>query len=294
MAAISNRTAGPLSLEQLAEFRDRGFVTLPALYTEDELVVLRREADRLLNLAINSSLATGERNPRMDAWERDGRVDFRKLQPVNDLSAPLRAASEDERLIAPMRQIMGDEPVLMEEKLNYKEVVDCPELVSRFNLHKGATRFPLHHDWGYYRMQGYPRDILSSAICLDACTPENGPLRVIPGTHTHDWPMKNPDPGSGNGEVRDGLFAEEDRVDVLAPAGSVLLFHSMLLHDSKSNTTDRPRRLMIYSHYPGSIAMEEDIRNRGGREAGQRVEEAYRQMVAAGEYTDTFHAPPYL
>ena len=101
----------------------------------------------------------------------------------------------------------------MEEKLNYKQVVDCPALLQRFSLHAGSTSFPLHHDWGYYRMQGYPRDILSSAICLDACTPESGPLRVIPGTHTRDWPMLDPDPASGNGVVADGLFSEEDRVD---------------------------------------------------------------------------------
>ena len=181
----------------------------------------------------------------------------------------------------------------MEEKLNYKQVVDCPALLQRFSLHAGSTSFPLHHDWGYYRMQGYPRDILSSAICLDACTPGSGPLRVIPGTHTRDWPMLDPDPASGNGVVADGLFSEEDRVDVLAPAGSVMLFHSMLLHDSKPNITGRPRRLMIYSHYPGNISMEEDMRNRGGREAGRRVEAAYRAMVARGEYTDQFHAPVY-
>ena len=103
--------------------------------------------------------------------------------------------------------------------------------------------------------------------------------------------MKNPDPSSGNGEVADGLFDDSDRVDVLAPAGSVLLFHSMLLHDSKPNTTDLPRRLMIYSHYPASAQMEEDVRNRGGRVAGQRLEAAYRAMVESGEYEDEFHAP---
>lgn len=294
MSTTTTHAAGPLTAEQLSAFEERGYLILPAVFSEDELSTLRAEADRLLALAINSSLATGERNPRMDAWERDGRVDFRKLQPINDLSAPLRAASEDARLLDPMRQILKDEPELMEEKLNYKQVVDCPELVLRFPLKSGATAFPLHHDWGYYRAQGYPTNTISSAICLDACTPENGPLRVIPGTHTKDWPMKNPDPASGNGEVVDGLFADDDRVDVLAPAGSVLLFHSMLLHDSKPNATDRPRRLMIYSHYPKSAGMEEDVRNRGGRIAGGRVEAAYHEMVARGEYENAFQAPRYV
>jgi hypothetical protein len=29
------------------------------------------------------------------------------------------------------------------------------------------------------------------------------------------------------------------------------------------------------------------------RQAGQRVEDAYRKMAARGEYTDAFHAPRY-
>lgn len=293
MSVSNSERAEPLTADQIDTFNRQGYLILPAVFAEEELRALRAEADRLLALAINSSLATAERNYRMDAWDRNGRIDFRKLQPVNDLSAPLREASEDERLIGPMRQIMQDEPILMEEKLNYKQVVDCPPLVEAFPFRSGETCFPLHHDWGYYRVQGYPKDILSSAICLDACTPENGPLRIIPGTHTRDWPMKHPDAGSGNGEVADGLFAEDERVDALAPAGSVLLFHSMLLHDSKPNTTDRPRRLMIYSHYPASARMPEDVRNRAGREAGQRVESAYREMVAHGEFKDVFEAPRY-
>lgn len=243
---------------------------------------MRREADRILDLAIRSSIATGEWNARIDLTQRNGRLDFRKLQPVNDLSAAIRQASGDERLVGPLRQLMGEEPILMEEKLNFKQTLDCPEFVEMFRPPVGDDRFPLHHDWGYYRANGYPRSILSSAICLDDCTPDNGPLRVIPGSHKGDYPLKHADAGSGNGEVADGLFADDDRVDMVAPAGSVLLFHSLLLHDSKPNLTGQPRRVMIYSHYPGNYDFPEDARNRRGRQEGQRVEKAYRALVSVG------------
>ena len=275
---------------QVAEFERQGFLILPAVFRPEEVAAMAREADRLLELAINSSLATGERNPRCDlSLTADGRIDFRKLQPVNDLSDIIRAASEDERLIAPLRQLMGgQEPILMEDKLNCKQKIDCPAFVKKFELRAGAAGFALHHDWGYYRAQGYPPETLSSSVTIDATTPQNGPIRVIPGTHLQDYPLKRPDPASGDGEVLEGLFDPEDRVDVLAPAGSVLFFHSKLLHDSKPNATQRPRRLMIYSHYPGNWRFEEDRRNRRGRELGQHVEQAYREKVAQGEYQDLF------
>lgn len=271
-----------LSAAQVAQFETIGYLILPAVFTPGELDVMRREADRILDLAIQSSLATGEWNARIDLYQRNGHIEFRKLQPVNDLSTAIREASEDERLVGPLRHLMGQEPVLMEEKLNYKQSLDCPEFIELFHPREGDDRFPLHHDWGYYRANGYPQSILSSAICLDDCTADNGPLRVIPGTHRKEYPMKHADAGSGNGEVIDGLFADDDRVNMVAPAGSVLLFHSMLLHDSKPNLTGRPRRVMIYSHYPGNYVFPEDARNQRGRLEGMRVENAYRNLNMAG------------
>ena len=68
-----------------------------------------------------------------------------------------------------------------------------------------------------------------------------------------------------------------------------MVFHSKLLHDSFPNRTREPRRLIIYSHYPGTQQMEEDKRNRWGRQAGQELESQYREMLARGECTDEFH-----
>jgi ectoine hydroxylase len=280
-----------LTAGELERFNKRGYIVLPAVFSAEEIEEMRREADRILALCVNASLATGRRDTRLDVSKSAGdpeTLDVRKLQPVKDLSETFRRMSEDERLIGPMRHIMGAEPILMEEKLNYKQKVACPEFIARYEVREGEGSFPLHHDWGYYRQQGYPQSTLSSAITMDDVTSDKGPIRVIPGTHTREWPLKDPDPAHGSGILADGLFSEEDRVEVLAPAGSVMIFHSMLVHDSFPNRTRQPRRIMIYSHYPGTHSFEEDKRNRRGRELGQEVEEAYRQMVARGEYVDEF------
>jgi ectoine hydroxylase-related dioxygenase (phytanoyl-CoA dioxygenase family) len=221
--------------------------------------------------------------------EDEGQLDLRKVQPVNDLSAAVAAASTDERLLGPMRQLMGAEPVLMEEKLNYKQMADIPQFLAAIPLRHGDSRFFLHHDWGYYRSQGYPPETLSSVVTIDETREDNGPIRVIPGTHLSDWPLRDPDPAHGNGIVVDGLFDPSDRVAITGAPGSVFLFHSKLLHDSMPNRSGAPRRLMIYSHYPDVLPMEHDIRNRAGRERGRRFEADYAARKACGAYVDRVH-----
>jgi ectoine hydroxylase-related dioxygenase (phytanoyl-CoA dioxygenase family) len=223
---------------------------------------------------------------------RGGKLNIRKVQPINDLSEYLKQVSEDEQLVGPMRQLMGGhKPILMEEKLNYKQLLHQPIETAPFNTTEYADRFQLHHDWVYCRQQGYPGETLSSAICIDDSTEENGPLRIVPDSHAKDWPMLNPDPTSGDGSVPEDLFEESERVPCLAPAGSVMLFHAKLLHDSCANNTGQLRRIMmIYSHYPGYHQAEPDQRNRRGREAAQKQEEQYRRMVTSGEYSDRFYA----
>jgi hypothetical protein len=291
-------TAGPLTSEEVERFWQDGYLLLPSLFGDEELGPMREAADRILELAVNSSVALGRRFPRMDAkLHDDGTLTVRKIQPVNDLSPIIAAISTDPHLIDPMSQLMGDEPVLMEEKLNYKQTVDTRHLDMSFLEKSSLTKvvgmgiegFLLHHDWGYYRQQGYPENTLSSAVAIDDCA-GRGPIRVIPGSHLVDAPLADPDPSSGSGVVADGFFDPADLVPMEAPAGSVMIFHAKLVHDSEPNRSGLPRRVMIYSHYPKSHDPEADPdrRNRPTRRYSQEFEDRYRAMVADGSFTDRF------
>ena len=119
-----------------------------------EVAHMRREADRILELIINSSLALGRTSGRLDLAEDDaGRQVVRKIQPINDLSLYLSGVSADERLIGPLRQLMGEEPVVMEEKLNYKEPL--PEPVAGVTASRADSHFPVHSDWAHYKAQNW-------------------------------------------------------------------------------------------------------------------------------------------
>lgn len=276
---------GTLTAAQVTEFAEQGYVVLEDQFSPAELEQARSEAAVILALALDSSLALGKRNPRMEIDVLDGAVRVRKVQPVNDLSEVIASLSYDPRLIDPMRELMGDEPVLMEEKLNFKQTVPTGDLDFSFIHRTTPEGFPLHHDWGYYRTQGYPEDTISSAIALDDCA-GRGPIRVIPGSHLIDAPLADDegDQWGQSGVVAEGFMADEPRVDINATAGSVMLFHAKLLHDSEPNDSGRPRRLMIYSHYPRSHDPDgdPDRRNRPIREYAGEFERRYRAALADG------------
>lgn len=284
-------TKAELSDSDVETFQRDGYLLIDSVFDDDELDEFRDAADRILELSINSTVVLGRRHPRLDAkLHADGSVTVRKIQPINDLDPRLAAIADDERLLGPLRQLMGDEPILMEEKLNPKQIIDTRDLdlrvlaSSSFNSEIGLEGFHLHHDWGYYRQQGYPENTLSSAVAIDGCA-GRGPLRVIPGSHLVDAPMADDDPASGSGVVADGFFDTDRLVQLDVPAGSVMLFHAKLVHDSEPNRSGEPRRVMIYSHYPRSHdpAGDPDRRNAPVREYSRQFEQRYRDLVDSGK-----------
>lgn len=290
-------TTAPLSSGQVEQFQRDGFIILESVFDMDEVEALRSEARGILEHVVNASIALRANHPRADfRVNADGSIRMRKVQPVNDMSPVIASVSSDPRIIDPMRELMDDEPVLMEEKLNYKQVVPCPRSSLDFlPVHELKDEFRLHHDWGYYVQQGYPSNTLSSAVALDDCL-GRGPLRVIPGSHLIDARLIDPDPASGQGLVYEEDFADVPRVAVEMPAGSAIIFHSKLLHDSEPNDSGSPRRLMIYSHYPkshdGGEDADADRRNRWLRDLSAESDARYAELVSSGEYTPVFTAPP--
>ncbi len=78
---------------------------------------------------------------------------------------------------------------------------------------------------------------MSSAVALDDCE-GRGPIRVLPGSHLLDVELA--DPGSGSGVVARGALGwHPELVPLNMTAGSVVFFHSMLVHDSEPNRFGR-------------------------------------------------------
>jgi phytanoyl-CoA hydroxylase len=265
-----------LSSEQRAFYDEHGYLVLPGRFNKREVAQMASEANRLAQWQVAISLALGQPTPRLDVQRRDGQVVLRKIQPVNDVSPVFTKFARDERLVGPLRALLGCEPVLMEEKLNYKQVLPGnPDVVTGTDEDES---FPFHTDIAYFWLDGYPRETLSSAISIDETTLDNGPIMVVPGSHKREWPLRDGWPPL----VAEGAVGDDDAIPLLAPPGSVFVFHSGLVHSSSANRTPHPRRVMIFSHHPETHVVEPDKRNRPLRLAGQAAEDRYEELVYSG------------
>ena len=77
--------------------------------------------------------------------------------------------------------------------------------------------------------------VIALRVHLDDSTAANGPLRVLPGTHTH---------GVLSDDQLSRLAQEVEPVDCLAAAGDVLAMRPLTVHASSKSQTDLPRRVL--------------------------------------------------
>ncbi len=85
---------------------------------------------------------------------------------------------------------------------------------------------------------------------LDASTADNGPLRVIPASHTR---------GVLSGEEIRAAVAAQTAVECHVPTGGVLLMRPLLLHASGKSRLDVPRRV-LHIEYADALQLAPNIK----------------------------------
>lgn len=85
--------------------------------------------------------------------------------------------------------------------------------------------------------------VLALRIHLDASTAENGPLRIIPGSHAA---------GVLSDEEVFGVARRQDHVDCLVSRGGVLAMRPLLIHSSSKAGVDAARRV-LHIEYADSL-----------------------------------------
>lgn len=79
------------------------------------------------------------------------------------------------------------------------------------------------------------RRVAALRIHLDDSSADNGPLRVLPGTHTQ---------GVLSDDAIQELAAQNQPLDCLVPQGGVLVMKPLLVHASSKSQTEMPRRVL--------------------------------------------------
>lgn len=91
--------------------------------------------------------------------------------------------------------------------------------------------------------------VLALRVHLDDSTAENGPLRVLPGTHRQDVLSD---------EAIQALAATLSPVDCLIPKGGVVAMRPLLVHASSKSQSESPRRV-LHIEYAASWVTEDGL-----------------------------------
>ncbi|GMW00982.1 MAG: hypothetical protein AMXMBFR84_21190 [Candidatus Hydrogenedentota bacterium] len=108
-----------------------------------------------------------------------------------------------------------------------------------------------HQDGSYWPLE--PMEVVSLWLAVDASTPENGCMRVIPGTQQvalqslHE--RKDVDNVLGSG-MDERLVDESKAVDLVLKPGDVSVHHPNVIHGSNANLSTKWRRSLTIRYIP--------------------------------------------
>jgi len=208
-----------LTSEQFAQFDRDGYLFFPSLFKPEEIAVLTEEVPRLY----------AQRRPE-NVREKTGDV-VRTNFAAHMYSYPFAKLARHPRMVDPIVQLFGEAVYMHQFKINGKMAFD-------------GDVWQWHQDYGTWMNDDQmpePR-AMNVAIFLDEVTEFNGPLMFIPSSHKlgvldaeHDLTTTSYPLWTINQETIRKLVERGGMVAPKGPAGSMILFHSCLVHASTSN-----------------------------------------------------------
>ena len=177
------------------------------------------------------------------AWLMQRHPDVRPEQLGHTLVAddPLwvRLVS-DERLLDIAEMFIGPDIALFASHYIAKPPFDGQPVL----WHQDGSYWPLH-----------PMHVVTLWLAVDDATPENGCMRVIPGSHTLDLqPMRRRDdvPSVLSSSIDDAFVDESQAVDCALRSGGVEVHHPNIIHGSKANHSPHRRAGLTIRYIPTS------------------------------------------
>ncbi|OCF38230.1 phytanoyl-CoA dioxygenase [Kwoniella heveanensis BCC8398] len=134
----------------------------------------------------------------------------------------------------------------------------------------GGRAVPCHNDSTFLYTD--PPSAIGAWIALEECTPQNGCLSFLPGSHkisrTHQRFVRHP---SGKGTTFidvEGVEPNEEKWDEMdgwkeaaCPAGTLVLIHGSVMHKSPPNPSDKSRLIYTFHMIEGGKGFVYDEKN---------------------------------
>jgi ectoine hydroxylase len=259
-----------LTKDQFITFDREGYLFLPDCFTEDEIAILRSEAD---------DICASERE---EVWrEKTGAP--RTAFAAHTYNDAFRRLGAHPRLIKPVEQLLGEAVYVHQFKINAKAPFD-------------GELWQWHQDYGVWaREDGMPEPrAMNISVFLDEVMPINGPLMLIPRSHKsgvleagHDTVTTSYPIWSLDNATVARLATEGGIVAPTGKPGSVLMFHGNLVHASPPNMTPYPRKIVYLtlcavSNHITKFARPEWIAHRDFSPIAALEDDALRQLARTG------------
>lgn len=222
-----------LTPKQYEQYERDGYLVIADFLSAQQLQAVRTEIARVQEEQAGLTRDTGGFNLEKvggDTFNVDAPAlrpgMLRKIQGAVFYLASVKEVFTTGKMLDCMEDIMGPELYYHSSKVMFKPA-------------NGGAAKPWHQDAAYWR-QFAPKQV-TVWIAIDDATEENGCIWAIPGSHKLGLIP----------HVAKELQVPESRLDltqavpVPVRAGGLLIFHSLVLHMSKANTSDKPRCAII-------------------------------------------------
>lgn len=216
--------SGPLQENVLKTYETDGFVIARAMFSSEEIGLLRRAAKEDRDLDQHSfGRGDGEGGTiRLSLWNHPGDTIYGMFARCDSI-------------VTSAEKILAGEVYHYHSKMIMKDA-------------KVGGAWAWHQDYGYWYQNGVLFPLFTSAfIAVDPATRQNGCMQVLKGSHLMgrvDHVLTGEQAGADMERVREAEKILE-RVYVEMDPGDVLFFHANLLHRSDQNNSDKPRWAMI-------------------------------------------------
>ena len=126
-----------------------------------------------------------------------------------------------------------------------------------------GTVVPKHQDMPYWPFD--PPELITAWIALDDSSKANGCVRFFAGSHKLGMLPHEPSNVTGNslGLVDHPAVNSLPERPVEVKRGSVVLHHSLTVHYSEPNLSDRPRRGLVYVYMSPNVRLTDPGRMKG-------------------------------
>ena len=208
--------------ERLAALERTGYCNAGPIFSTAELAEIGAEYDRLVTLEAQTL-----------GNAREGVYPYRAM--LNFRSPALRRFLTHPRLLEIAVSVLGpDVRFWWDQGIN--------------KLPGSGSPIPWHQDNGYTR--GNMPAYLTCWLALDASSSRNGGLEVLPGSHT--WGSLPHTMEGAHAVLDESALPQRDGVALDAEAGDLLVFSSLLVHQTRGNhTRDQPRRAWVIQYCRG-------------------------------------------